>query len=58
MVLSEKNFGYGTKDHMKSLLKYGINRHHRIKFKRYNILFKNQTLKRFFFVNSLTLDSI
>ncbi len=39
----EKNFGYGTKDHMKSLLKYGINRHHRIKFKPvHNMLFKKK----------------
>ena len=34
-----KNFGYGTDEHLKSLKKYGITRHHRKKFKPvYNIL--------------------
>ena len=28
-----KNFGYGTKTHMKGLMKYGITRHHRKNFK-------------------------
>ena len=28
-----KNFGYGTKDHLFSLKKYGITKHHRKKFK-------------------------
>ena len=28
-----KNFGYGTKAHLDSLLKYGITKHHRKKFK-------------------------
>ena len=28
-----KNFGYGTAEHLKSLKKYGITRHHRKKFK-------------------------
>ena len=28
-----KNFGYGTADHMKGLKKYGVTKHHRIKFK-------------------------
>ena len=35
-----KNFGYGTKDHLVSLKKYGITKHHRKKFKPvHNILF-------------------
>ncbi len=35
-----KNFGYGTKDHLYGLKKYGITKHHRKKFKPvYNILF-------------------
>ena len=35
-----KNFGYGTKDHLYSLKKYGITKHHREKFKPiHNILF-------------------
>ena len=34
-----KNFGYGTAEHLKSLKKYGITKHHRKKFKPiYNIL--------------------
>ena len=34
-----KNFGYGTKDHLNGLKKYGITKHHRKKFKPvYNIL--------------------
>ena len=28
-----KNFGYGTKTHMKGLMKYGVTRHHRKNFK-------------------------
>tara|TARA_B100000745_G_scaffold107349_1_gene68732 strand:- start:201 stop:542 length:342 start_codon:yes stop_codon:yes gene_type:complete len=28
-----KNFGYGTKDHLYGLKKYGITKHHRKKFK-------------------------
>ena len=28
-----KNFGYGTAEHIKSLRKYGITKHHRKKFK-------------------------
>ena len=33
-----KNFGYGTEEHLKSLKKYGITKHHRKKFKPvYNI---------------------
>ena len=35
-----KNFGYGTKDHLNGLKKYGITQHHRKKFKPiHNILF-------------------
>ena len=35
-----KNFGYGTKDHLYGLKKYGITKHHRKKFKPvHNILF-------------------
>tara|TARA_B100000029_G_C17489763_1_gene928653 strand:- start:63 stop:638 length:576 start_codon:yes stop_codon:yes gene_type:complete len=35
-----KNFGYGTKDHLFGLKKYGITKYHRIKFKPvHNILF-------------------
>ena len=35
-----KNFGYGTKDHLFSLKKYGVTKHHRKKFKPiHNILF-------------------
>ena len=37
-----KNFGYGTKDHMHGLKKYGITKHHRKKFKPvHNILFRS-----------------
>ena len=37
----EKNFGYGTKDHLKGLKKFGITTHHRKGFKPiYNILSK------------------
>ena len=37
----DKNFGYGTKDHLFSLKKYGITKHHRKKFKPvHNILFQ------------------
>ena len=36
-----KNFGYGTKDHLYGLKKYGITKHHRKKFKPvHNILFQ------------------
>ena len=36
-----KNFGYGTSEHLKKLKKYGITKHHRKKFKPiYNILFR------------------
>ena len=42
-----KNFGYGTIHHIKSLKKYGITKHHRKKFKPvHNILLskKRETL--------------
>ena len=29
----DKNFGYGTDEHLKSLKKYGVTKHHRKKFK-------------------------
>ena len=36
-----KNFGYGTKDHLLGLKKYGVTKHHRKKFKPiHNILIK------------------
>ena len=36
-----KNFGYGTRDHLIGLKKYGITKHHRKKFKPiHNILFR------------------
>ena len=28
-----KNFGYGTTDHLRRLKKYGVTKHHRKKFK-------------------------
>ena len=38
-----KNFGYGTKDHLVGLKKYGITKHHRKKFKPvHNILFQHK----------------
>ena len=37
----DKNFGYGTKDHLLGLKKYGVTKHHRKKFKPiHNILIK------------------
>ena len=37
-----RNFGYGTKDHLTGLKKYGITKHHRKKFKPvHNILFQH-----------------
>jgi len=42
-----KNYGYGTKDHLLGLKKYGVTKHHRKKFKPvYNILLakKRETL--------------
>ena len=36
-----KNFGYGTVEHLKNLKKYGVTKHHRKKFKPvHNILFR------------------
>jgi len=41
--LWHKNFGYGTKDHMVGLKKYGITEHHRKKFKPiHNILMSDK----------------
>ena len=38
-----KNFGYGTKDHLRGLKKYGITKHHRRKFKPiHNILIRKK----------------
>ena len=38
-----KNFGYGTSEHLKSLKKYGVTKHHRKKFKPiHNILINNK----------------
>ena len=38
----DKNFGYGTAEHLKSLKKYGITKHHRKKFKPiHNILMRS-----------------
>ena len=40
--LWNKNFGYGTRDHLIGLKKYGITRHHRSKFKPiHNILMRS-----------------
>ena len=37
----DKNFGYGTADHLSGLNKYGITKHHRKKFKPiHNMLMK------------------
>ena len=37
-----KNFGYGTREHLRSLKKYGITKHHRKKFKPvHNILMRS-----------------
>ena len=53
-----KNFGYGTSEHLKSLKKYGVTKHHRKKFKPiHNILIHTtrETLQdSFFFINILT----
>ena len=41
--LWQKNFGYGTKEHLDALKKYGITRHHRKTFKPvHNILLSNK----------------
>ena len=38
-----KNFGYGTKDHLIALKKYGITKHHRKKFKPVHNILSLQT---------------
>jgi ribonuclease HII len=43
VYLWQKNFGYGTKEHLDALKKYGITRHHRKTFKPvHNILLSNK----------------
>ena len=40
----DKNFGYGTRDHLLGLKKYGVTKHHRKKFKPvYKMLMKKKT---------------
>ena len=54
----DKNFGYGTKNHLIGLKKYGITKHHRKKFKPiHNILFRQTRETQwdsFFFYKDLT----
>ena len=38
-----KNFGYGTTDHLRGLKKYGITKHHRKKFKPIHKILMNKT---------------
>ena len=38
-----KNFGYGTADHLKGLQKYGVTKHHRKKFKPVHKILMNKT---------------
>ena len=38
-----KNFGYGTTDHLRGLKKYGITKHHRKKFKPVHKILMNRT---------------
>ena len=38
-----KNFGYGTSDHMYGLKKYGVTKHHRKKFKPIHKMLMNKT---------------
>ena len=38
-----KNFGYGTADHLKGLKKYGVTKHHRKKFKPVHKILMNRT---------------
>ena len=38
-----KNFGYGTREHLRSLKKYGITEHHRKKFKPIHNILSRQT---------------
>lgn len=40
-----KNFGYGTSDHLQGLKKYGITKHHRKKFKPIHKILMNITLE-------------
>ena len=52
----DKNFGYGTSDHLNGLKKYGITKQHRIKFKPvYKILMNRtrETQKDSFFFNNI-----
>ena len=53
-----KNFGYGTTDHLRGLKKYGITKHHRKKFKPVHKMLINKTRetqqKSFFFNHYLT----
>ena len=39
----DKNFGYGTADHLLGLKKYGITKHHRKKFKPIHNILMNKT---------------
>ena len=39
----DKNFGYGTKDHLLGLKKYGVTKHHRKKFKPIHNILMNKT---------------
>ena len=41
--LWNKNFGYGTTDHLYGLKKYGITKHHRKKFKPVHKILMNKT---------------
>ena len=38
-----KNFGYGTVNHLKGLKKYGVTKHHRKKFKPVHKILMNRT---------------
>jgi len=38
-----KNFGYGTIDHLQGLKKYGVSNHHRKKFKPVHKILMNRT---------------
>ena len=39
----DKNFGYGTIDHLNGLKKYGVSKHHRKKFKPVHKILMNRT---------------
>ena len=41
--LWNKNFGYGTNDHLRGLKKYGITKHHRKKFKPVHNILRHKT---------------